>query len=636
MTLLLEPPTSVAFVREPVQGPDPRTHARWTVAVVTGVALALNVWALSRNGMGNDYYTAAARSMAGSWRNWFFASFDGGGFISVDKPPLPLWITALSVRVFGASSWSVLLPSALAGTAAVPMLWLTVRRWFGTAAATIAALVLAISPVNVAVNRLNLPEPWLILLLVCAVWALQHALDRTGRAALWWTAASAGFIGLGFNTKMLAAYLVVPALGLGIVLGRRVWRERIRHSMRFLAVMVATSLPWVLIVDLWPASSRPYVGGSTNNTVWDLIFGYNGLGRVEGSGQGAASGAMSAAGGIFGGAPGALRLLSDSLGGQIAWLLPLALAGAIAAGWMHRRDHLRRAAVAMWVAWVVVVGWIFSNAQGTFHAYYTSLMTPAVAALVGIGCVAMVRAVRSDPRWLAAPVAGLAATVALQRQLIDRAPGFYDWIVWPMTVVLLAAIGVVVWAAWRRRGRALIVAGGIALAGCLLAPAAWALSETNNTVLNSTLPQAGPRQGAAGTSFGSASWNGDPELVAWLRANDSGETWLLVTSNAQQASGLIADEGVDVLAIGGFMGTDDSTTVAEMSARIAAGEVRWFLVSGNGFGGGRGGRGFGGGSSASSSIMSAVQSSCTVVTDASLPSAYQGAIYDCAGATLTA
>ncbi len=357
-----------------------------SIASVVGVsliALVMNTWRLGLNGLGNQYYTAAARAMAGSWGNWFFVSLDPGGFISVDKPPVPLWITGLSARLFGVNTWSILLPSALAGAAAVAVLWVVVRRQFGLVAATIAGLVLALSPVNVAVNRLNLPESWLVLFLLGAVWALQRSFDST--RAIWWVVLAGSFIGLAFNTKMLAAYLVVPALGVAILLGASTWPRRIVHSLTFGVVSIATSLPWILIVDAVPASSRPWVGGSQNNTVTDLIFGYNGLGRVEGNGGYIPGGPISRLGGVFGGQPGPWRLLSDALAAQIAWLLPLAIVGGIAALWRHRRQRVRVGLVAMWALWLIVVGYVFSNAQGTFHAYYTALLGPAVAALVGIG-----------------------------------------------------------------------------------------------------------------------------------------------------------------------------------------------------------------------------------------------------------
>ena len=608
---------------------------RLPLLAVTTCALALNVWRLSVNGLGNQYYTAATRSMAASWHNWFFAAFDNGGFISVDKPPVPLWITALSVRLFGLSTWSVLLPSALAGAGAVALLWCVVRRRFGVVAATIAGLVLALSPINVAVNRLNLPEPWLILFLVAAAWALLRSFD----AERWvrWLLVSGAFVGLAFNTKMLAAYIPLPALALALAAGTRSWVERAKRVAVFAGAAIATSLPWLLAVDLTPASARPYVGGSTNNTVWDLIFGYNGLGRVEGTSGAAAGrggfagGAMSGAGGIFGGTPGPFRLFSDAVGGQIAWLLPLAALGAVAGCWLHRRSRERRAQLALWIGWVLLFGVVFSYAKGTFHSYYTAVMTPGIAAIIGIGLASLVPLVRRDRAWLWAAGAGVVATVALQLRLSDRAPTFYHWTVWLLGGAVVAAVAVVATSVSRRNGiRPLLAAGALALGGALVAPTAWAASETVNPVLNATLPQAGPRTGAAGSSFGSASSNGDPALAAFLTSQHTTETWDLVVAGAQQASGFIAYDGLDVLGLGGFMGTDPAASVDSVAAMVAAGQVRFFEVTSTGFGGPRGGIG-----GTASQILSAVQAVCTPVTTATtggaIPAAYSGSIYDCAG-----
>jgi 4-amino-4-deoxy-L-arabinose transferase-like glycosyltransferase len=614
--------SAIADVPPAPAGAGPRRvrTTRLPLVAVTLSALALNVWRLSVNRLGNQYYAAATRSMAASWHNWFFAAFDSGGFISVDKPPIPLWITALSVRLFGPSTWSVLLPSALAGAGAVALLWCVVRRRFGVVAATIAGLVLALSPINVAVNRLNLPEPWLILFLVAAAWALLRSFD----AERWvrWLLVSGAFVGLAFNTKMLAAYIPLTALGVALAAGTRGWVERGKRVAIFTGAAIATSLPWLLAVDLTPASARPYVGGSTNNSVWDLIFGYNGLGRVAGSGAtgaagrgGFAGGLMSGAGGIFGGTPGPFRLFSDAVGGQIAWLLPLAALGAVAGCGLHHRSRERRAQLALWIGWVLLFGVVFSYAKGTFHSYYTAVMTPGIAAIMGIGLASLVPLVRRDRAWLWAAGAGVVATVALQLRLSGRAPGFYHWTVWILGAAVAAAVAVVATSVSRRNGiRPLLAAGALVLGGALVAPTAWAVSETANPVLNATLPQAGPRTGAAGSSFGSASWNGDPGLAAFLKSRHTTETWDLVVASAQQASGLIAYDGLDVLALGGFMGTDPAASIDSVAAMVAAGQVRFFEITSGGFGGGT-----------ASQILTAVQTACAPVA------AYSGSIYDCAG-----
>ena len=700
------------------------------LVVVTLLSFGLNAWALSLNGLGNQYYAAATRSMTLSWSNFFYASLDPGGFITVDKPPVALWIAALSARVFGESTWSLLGPRAIAGAAAVALLWCIVRPRFGTVAATVAGLVLALSPVNVAVNRLNLPEPFLILFLVGAAWATLKAVEatadvaersgaaapmnrmpkalrgtrslgaersgaaapmnrmpkalrgtrslggeRSGAAApmnrmpkalrrtrsqcgerrwMGWTIAAGAFVGLAFNTKMLAAYIPGPAFALALVVGMAgvsagAWWARAKRLVVLAASTLVCSSLWILAVDVL-SGSHPYIGGSTDNTVLDLVLGYNGLGRVNGGGgpgpgggagggAGPGGGVMGGVGGIFGGSAGPWRLVSDAVGGQVAWLLPLAVVAAAASLWLWRRDRVRRAHVVLWAGWALLFAVVFSTAEGTFHSYYTAALVPGLAALIGIGAAAVVPLVRRSRAWLAVLGGAVGATVLLQLELAGRLPGFYGWTRGPLVLLAGTALAAVLYGLVTRHGRAVLAGAGLGLAALLVAPTAWAVSETANPVLNSTLPQAGPREGAAGSSFGSASSNGDPELAAWLEAHTEEETWALVVGSAQTASGLIADQGVSVMALGGFMGTDPTLTVDEFADLVESGAVRYVLVSGGGPGGatgggpgaGRGGAGGAGDGSSASTILATVAEACPTVADADLPSAYAGSLHDCAG-----
>ena len=413
--------------------------------------------------------------MTMSWKNFFFGAFDPGGFITVDKPPAFLWVGALSARIFGYSNWSILLPSSVAGAASVGLLWLIVRRYFGLTAATIAGLVLALSPISVAVNRLNMPEPFLILALIGAAGAVLRSLESRRWWA--WTVLAGFLVGVAFNTKMLDGWIPGPALALALVVAvPTVSRTSARQLLARLAVLGAVTLivsaSWMLVVDAWPASDRPYIGGSTNNTVLDLALGYNGFGRVNGEdqlggggarpgsntgqgqrlpdgtdggraqgldgqpvqpgGQGAPPGVQApagqaapggtgllggfrGAGGIIGGIPSLLRMFDDANGGQIGWLLPFALGGGLIALWSWRRDPVRRAFAVLFLGWIALYGGIFSYAQGIYHSYYTSAMAPGVAALVGVGTVTVADAVRRDRRWL------VVADRACRRHRVDAA-----------------------------------------------------------------------------------------------------------------------------------------------------------------------------------------------------------------------
>ncbi|MEO8458460.1 MAG: glycosyltransferase family 39 protein [Chloroflexota bacterium] len=663
-----------------------RLRGRWLgwslLGGVTVLALALNTWGLSEAGYGNTYYAAAVRSMTVSWKNFFFGAFDPGGFITVDKPPAFLWVGALSARLFGFSSWSILLPSAFAGAASVALLWVIVRKWFGLTAATIAALVLALSPISVAVNRLNLPEPFMVLLLVGAAGCVMQSLQ----ARRWWlwTAAAGALVGVAFNTKMGAAWIPGPAFALAIVVGApAIARANIKQTAIRLVLLATVTLvvsgSWVAIVDAWPASDRPYVGGSTDNTELNLVFGYNGFGRVDGDSQGGggggggtrfnrnngggpAGGASLGAGGVIAGLPGPFRMFDAANGGQIGWLLPFALGGALLAAWQWRSDPTKRAFAVLFGGWVLLYGGMFSYAEGIYHSYYTSAMAPGVAALVGVGAVAAGSLVRKDARWLIAIGGLVAVTLYAQLHIEARTPDFWGWLR-PLTV--LAAIGGVVLLAFLAQRKLSVAAGLAMMVGALLIlPGAWSISEAANAPLNTTLPQAGPRAGTSGQTFGSQAFDGSTSsLAAWLKANnDPNATWQLVVSNAMGASTLIGQDGISVLPLGGFLGTDPTITVSQFAGLVAGGDVRYVQVSGfggRGTFGGRptipngnfpGGRAFPGGGTfvpnqpptgappqiatsdatkGATPVLTAVQSTCTVVTDPTLPTAYEGQIYDC-------
>ncbi|HET7094566.1 MAG TPA: glycosyltransferase family 39 protein, partial [Thermomicrobiales bacterium] len=364
------------------------TRFRWHRLALAGILLlaaALNLFRLNQLGYANAYYAAGVRSMLTSWRNFFFVSFDPGGFVSVDKPPLGFWVQAASARLFGFSALSLLLPQALAGVASVGLLYWLARRVFGPAAGLLAALALALTPISVAVDRNNTIDAVLILTLLAAVWAVSRAAERS---SFGWLVAGAALVGLGFEIKMLQAYLVAPALWLAYFVGaRRGWRVRIAHLAAATVVLLVVSLAWATIVDLTPADERPYVGSSETNSALDLALGYNGLFRLvpaswlpaslTGPFGGMRAGERPPASGdapneaprgmpgVRGLEPGPLRLFSTFLGGQIGWLLPLAALGGVAA-WLQTRTRWpfdrRHIALTIWGGWFVTAAAFFSVA----------------------------------------------------------------------------------------------------------------------------------------------------------------------------------------------------------------------------------------------------------------------------------
>ncbi|MFF4658514.1 ArnT family glycosyltransferase [Streptomyces sp. NPDC001381] len=476
----------------------PSRVAPAALGAVLVLAAVLYGWALDSLGWGNSYYSAAVKSMGKSWTYFLFGSFDPAGVITVDKPPAALWPQVISSKIFGMHGWALILPQVLEGVAAVLVLHRTVRRWAGEGAALIAALVLTLTPITVAINRDNNPDTLLVLLLVSAAYALTRALRAEGRATTWWLCASGFLIGCGFLTKMLAAWMVIPAFAVAwLVGGSCPWIPRVRRLLGAGAILAASSLWWVALVALWPGD-RPYIGGSEDGSAWDLVIGYNGLGRVFGSSDGAPQG-MGGAGGGFGGRSGPGRLFSEQLGGQISWLLPVcALAVAVAVAVLRRRGRLPDSAVLpasgwlLWGTWLVVCGAVFSAQKGIFHPYYTTQLAPAIAALCGGLTAALVRVHRAGLRW--APLVGVAAvvvSVAWAVRLVRRSPDWNGWLVWP--VLLVGCVAVVLLVLSRRRGRLLTGAVCAAVASVLLAPGAWAVAVPGSTGTGGSNPMAGPR-----------------------------------------------------------------------------------------------------------------------------------------------
>ncbi|GGK78476.1 glycosyl transferase [Planomonospora parontospora subsp. parontospora] len=615
-------------------GPEAGTP-RWArpgLWAVLALAAFLHTWALGRNGDANDYYAAAILSGTQSWKAFFFGALDAGSFITVDKPPVALWVMGLSARIFGYGTWSMLLPQAVAGVAAVWVVHSAVRRSLAElpghasqAAGLAAALVMTLTPITVAINRDNNPDTILVLLLVLAAWFCLEAV-RGGRTRP--LVVSAVLIGLAFNTKMLQAYLVVPAFALVyLALAPGTVVRRFGRLLAAGAALAASSGWWMLVVDLWPAGSRPYVGGSTDNSVRDLVIGYNGLGRIFGG-----SGRGSGGGGGFGGEPGAGRLFNEVLAGQISWLLPFAVLALACGLVLATRRSLTgaRAALLLWGGWLVVHYAVFSFSSGTFHPYYTTAMAPAVAALTGIGGVLMWQAHRDSPAWAWALPLGVAVTGAWSFTVLRRSPDFVPWLAWAVAgMSAVAALGLVAARLGRRsRLRIAAVALLVGVIGGLAGPAAYALTPLGAAV-NGTNPTAGPAGGGGpgglrgfdgmpGGAVRGGMRDGGPdrflsaEMIAYLKENRGGATWLVAVGGAQSASSAILSTGLPVIAMGGFTGGDPAMTVDRLRELVASGRLGYVMP-------GDGRRGPGGGGS--SEVSTWVRAECTAVA----PSEYGGA-----------
>ncbi|GAX56108.1 ArnT family glycosyltransferase [Streptomyces olivochromogenes] len=643
MTTLAPPPTSspssghraappadggfVARGRRLFTGPaeDPRwtRPALWAILLAATALYAWNITSIS----GNSFYNAAVYSGTKSWKAFFFGALDSGSFITVDKPPFALWVMGLSARAFGFGTWQLALPMVAVGTGSVALLHRMVKRDFGPVAATVAALALALTPITVAINRDTNPDPILVFLMLLGAAGLFKAV-RTGRLMpLVWSAVAIGF---AFNTKMMQAYVVLPAFFLvHLWAARGSLGRRIRHLAVATVALVVSSAWWMVVVDLIPASSRPYIGGSTDNTVWDLVIGYNGFGRIFGAGSSVGSAGNGAS---FGGSAGVHRLFNEIMGGQISWLIPFAtialIAGLILRGRAPRTDA-RRAALMLWGGWFVLHYLTFALAEGTFHPYYVTAMAPGIAALAGAGGVTLYRAFRegSAAKWGWVLPAAVAASAAWAIVLLQRVSG--SGTLYTVAEIVVGAAGTVavlglLAGRFARRDRLIGFAALAAVVALLAGPAAYSVSAATSAT-NGTNPTAGPSTGGGmggmGGGPGGASGSGrtsgtggrsmgeppsgggsapsgsgtrpsgqmggggtqvSSAMITYLKKHQDGATWLLAVATDQTASSIILESGQPVISMGGWSGSDNAMTLAKLKSLVKSGKLHYIIVSSDG------------------------------------------------------
>ncbi|TCO43897.1 4-amino-4-deoxy-L-arabinose transferase-like glycosyltransferase [Kribbella antiqua] len=587
------------------------------LAMLAGTAF-LYLWNLTASGYANSFYAAAVQTGTQSWKAWLFGSLDAGNAITVDKPPAALWVATAFARLFGFNSFTVLAPQAFMGIAAVGLLYLTVKRISGPVAGLIAGTTLSLTPVAVLMFRFNNPDAFLVLLLVAAAYCVVRALDK----ASWkWLALAGVAVGFGFLTKMGQAMLVVPAFGLVYLIAAPTSvRKRLLHLVGALGAMIVSAGWYVALVELWPASSRPYIGGSTNNSLLELALGYNGLGRLlGGQGNGGGGGGSSTNTG-FGGSTGITRMFNDAFGTEISWLLPAALIALVAGLWLTRRaprTDRTRAGLVLWGGWMLVTAVVFSFMSGTIHPYYTVALAPAVAVLVAMG-VRLAWQRRDELVARLSLAAMVLATGVWDYVLLTRTPSFVPWLKF---VVLAAAVVAAGLALVGRRVRRVLPALVLALVVALgLGSTAYAVSTASQTHSGS-IPTSGPSSsamgGGGGMRGGAGGGNGgDPgggmgggaqtssELTALLSKTTT--TWAAAVSGSQSAASLELATGKSVIAIGGFSGTDDAPTLAQFKEWVAEGKIAYYISGGQGGGGGS--------SSAASEIQSWVEANYTATT----------------------
>ncbi len=584
------------------------------------LSLLFNAYALGQNGYANTFYSAAVRSMLGSLHNFLFVSFDPGGLITVDKPPLALWLQAISARLFGFTPLALLLPEALAGALTVLLVYLALRGVVGRFGALAGALALAPFPAFVAVSRDNLPDP-LMLLLLSGACALTLRACLHGRLGALLSAAL--LVGLAFNTKTLAAYVVLPALALAYLLSAPLpLGRRLLQLLAAGLLLAAASLAWLSFVDLTPAHERPYVGGSRSNSELGLTFDYNGFGRIDGQeggpGQipyraGAATLSLAHApakppkldiyraldsGHLVAirsepGAAGPLRLFDSELGGQDGWLLAPALIALIALALAWRggarqqraaRSRGRRAALIIFGGWFLTEALILSAAKGIVHPYYTSALGPPTAALIGMGAALARERAAERTGWLALALAS-ALTLAVQGYLLARAD-YLPWLIAPVALMaailcLLALPGLraPLWGPLSGRPRAPVPLGALLLT-LLIAPAAYA-ATTWLAPVQGTFPAAGPHAaaGPGGVGLEGEDRRIYPRLARYIALHAAHERFALLTVSSVAAAPLIL-MGIHAAALGGYSGVDRALDGRQLAWLVAHDEARYVLLGG--------------------------------------------------------
>jgi 4-amino-4-deoxy-L-arabinose transferase-like glycosyltransferase len=613
----------------------PMRHAG--LAAVLALSAVLNTHRLSQNGYANIFYSAGVKSMLRSLHNFFFVSFDPGGLVTVDKPPLALWVQVSSAKLFGFSVLSLLLPEAIAGVLAVAVLYVVLARRLGVAAAFAGSLALAVFPSFVAVSRDNGVDPVLILLLVLACAVGLRACEN-GRSR---TLIGCGVIvGLAFNTKTLAAYLVVPSIALGFLLcAPGPLRRRIAQLLVAGLAMLVVSFAWIAVVELTPASKRPYVGSSTNNTELGLTFEYNGLGRVEGQTGGpnsilvrpgayvpaarertvdaavrAATSAhppapapagpplehalkpapVSPAGVTkgrerqpipFGESPKPLRLFGKGLGDQAGWILPFALFGLIGLlalvalerkpGELSRRDP-RLATALVLGGWFVVEAAVLSLSKGIVHPYYVSALAPGTGAMAGAGAVAFVKLAQRPRRviGLLLVACAVATTLTAQGVLMHREHYMVSFI---PVLAIAAAVGFCALLALRRLAAPAVAFMFLLL---LIVPAKYA-ATTWLAPVEGTFPVAGPKAfaGTGGYGVDAHDLAIDRALANYTISHQPGSRWALLTVASDTGSPLIL-MGLNAGALGGYSGTDPAVDGPRLARMVASRQARYVLLGG--------------------------------------------------------
>jgi 4-amino-4-deoxy-L-arabinose transferase-like glycosyltransferase len=622
------------------------------LSLILMLSAVLNFANIGIEGYANTFYAAGVKSMMMNFKNFFFASFDPAGFVTIDKPPLGFWIQTISAKLFGFNGWSIILPQALSGVISVWVIYYLVKRSFGSFSGLIAALCLAVTPIFVASSRNNTIDNLLVLALLLACWALSIAAEN---GKLKYLIVSLVLVGIGFNIKMIEAYMVAPALYITYLLSSALpYKKKITHLVLGTVILLVVSLSWAVITDLVPAGNRPYIGSSTNNSVMQLIIGHNGLQRVGlgennfGRGQrqpgllnnekpqtGLGQVPTATHSGQYGmGAtskPSILRLFSkNNMSDQIGWLLPLALIGfavaAIEEKFKFPFDNKRKLSLLLWFMWLLPEFIYFSVSKNITHTYYLTTMAPSIAALVGIGFTALWKLFKEGgwKTWILATafIANGLVEILILSYNYSTSNGYKTLILITgflgiLFSIILALVNIPRTKKQSKQNNTkdkklnkILIS--IAFMGLLIAPTVWSFTPMFHS-MNGSSPSAGLELFSS-RQRGNSIVTDNSKLIKFLEANRKNEKYLVeVPSAMTYGSDLILKTGEPVLTLGGFMGSDPILTVDQFKQLVADGAIRYAMATG----GSNRGMGMTGvmGSNSNTAIMSWIKANGKAVPD---------------------
>jgi 4-amino-4-deoxy-L-arabinose transferase-like glycosyltransferase len=546
---------------------------------VAGLAIAsglLTLWKL-QDVARSEYYAAIARSMSTNWGNFFFGAIDPAGTVTLDKIPGSYWIPAIFVRIFGFSTWAITAPNALATVGTVIVVAITTKMLFGRTAGILAGAIIATTPIIIAVSRSNQPQSFF--LVISGVW-----------------------IALAFHTYMLEAWAVWPALIIAWLFTAGAFSKKLIDLFIAGATSLFLSLAWIIVVAFVPSSHRPYIGGTYHNNPFEMVFGYNGLGRFS-----ATTSALSSATDDptfrsftppFGGAAGLGRIFSSAVAGQIAWIIPTAVVAIVILVLLK----VSRPVVIFLSLWLLTFFFMFSLVAG-IHQFYTSTLAIPVA-IISAGAISL--AVTQVKHWHIVILLNVAGLSALY--FTSLYGGYLKWATYVQVAIIL--ISVLLLFSESEKFRKYVIPA-LVISGIVFTPASWAVDAQNHT--NSINPIAG--DGGFGSATGGPGSNGamphgqpphrgnfppggpsggpgvmnfgeqdNSAVITYLKAHRNGAKFFLVTFGAQTAASYITATGENVMPVGGFDGQDPTPTLAAFKKLIADGDIRFVMTGGNVFG----------------------------------------------------